>query len=213
MLKENRRTLIITSIMTIIPAVIGVLLWDRLPDVMATHFGLNNQPDGFTAKAFAVFGIPAIMLALLWAGAFITAHDPKRQNISSKLFSLVLWIIPVISILMAAILYPYNLGYKMDMMFIMGIVLGLMFVITGNYMPKTRRNYTIGIKVPWTLADEDNWNRTHRLAGFIWTAGGLAILALTFIGIDDLAFIILPMTAVMAIIPVVYSFVIYLKKK
>ena len=213
MLKENRRTMIITSIVTVIPAVIGVLLWDRLPDVMATHFGFNNQPDGFTAKAFAVFGIPAIMLALLWTGAFITAHDPKRQNISSKLFSLVLWIIPVISILMAAILYPYNLGYKMDMMFIMGIVLGLMFVITGNYMPKTRRNYTIGIRVPWTLADEDNWNRTHRLAGFIWTAGGLAILALTFIGIGDLAFIILPMTAVMAIIPVVYSFVIYLKKK
>lgn len=213
MLKENRRTLIITSIVTVIPAVIGVLLWSRLPDVMATHFGFNNQPDGFTAKAFAVFGIPAIMLALLWIGAFITAHDPKRQNISSKLFSLVLWIIPVISILMAAILYPYNLGYKMDMMFIMGIVLGLMFVITGNYMPKTRRNYTIGIRVPWTLADEDNWNRTHRLAGFIWTAGGLAILALTFIGIGDLAFIILPMTAVMAIIPVIYSFVIYLKKK
>ncbi|MBR3147690.1 MAG: SdpI family protein [Eubacterium sp.] len=213
MLKENRKTLIITSLVTIIPAVIGAVLWDRLPDVMATHFGLDNTPDGFSNKVFTVFGIPAIMLALLWACAFITAHDPKKQNISRKMFSLVLWIIPVISLLMAAILYPYNLGYRMDMTFIMGIVIGLMFVITGNYMPKARRNYTIGIKVPWTLADDDNWDRTHRLAGFVWVAGGLSVLAMTFMGIGNLAAVIISVTVIMVLIPVVYSFVLYLNKR
>ena len=179
MLKENRKTLIITSIITMIPAVIGAILWDRLPDVMATHFGFNDQPDGFGGKAFVVFAMPLIMLALLWAGAFITAHDPKKQNISGKMFSLVLWIVPAVSLIMAAVLYPYNLGYRMDMTFIMGIFLGLMFVIIGNYMPKARPNYTIGIRVPWTLSDEDNWNRTHSLAGFIWVAGGVLIIVLT----------------------------------
>lgn len=213
MLKENRKTLIITSIITMIPAVIGAILWDRLPDVMATHFGFNDQPDGFGGKAFVVFAMPLIMLALLWAGAFITAHDPKKQNISGKMFSLVLWIVPAVSLIMAAVLYPYNLGYRMDMTFIMGIFLGLMFVIIGNYMPKARPNYTIGIRVPWTLSDEDNWNRTHRLAGFIWVAGGVLIIVLTLMGVMRESVIMLPIVAGMVAVPVIYSFVIYLRKK
>ena len=213
MLKENRKTLIITSIVTMIPAVIGAVLWDRLPDVMATHFGFNNQPDGFGGKAFVVFAMPLIMLALLWAGAFITAHDPRKQNISRKMFSLVLWTVPVVSLIMAAVLYPYNLGYRMDMTFIMGIFLGLMFVIIGNYMPKARPNYTIGIRVPWTLSDEDNWNRTHRLAGFIWVAGGVLIIILTLMGVMRESIVMLPIIAGMAAVPVIYSFVIYLRKR
>ena len=213
MLKENRKTLIITSIITMIPAVIGAILWDRLPDVMATHFGFNDQPDGFGGKAFVVFAMPLIMLALLWAGAFITAHDPKKQNISGKMFSLVLWIVPAVSLIMAAVLYPYNLGYRMDMTFIMGIFLGLMFVIIGNYMPKARPNYTIGIRVPWTLSDEDNWNRTHRLAGFIWVAGGVLIIVLTLMGVMREGVIMLPIVAGMVAVPVIYSLVIYLRKK
>lgn len=213
MLKENRKTLIITSIITMIPAVIGAILWDRLPDVMATHFGFNDQPDGFGGKAFVVFAMPLIMLALLWAGAFITAHDPKKQNISGKMFSLVLWIVPAVSLMMAAVLYPYNLGYRMDMTFIMGIALGLMFVIIGNYMPKARPNYTIGIRVPWTLSDEDNWNRTHRLAGFIWVAGGVLIIILTLMGVMRESVIMLPIVAGMVAVPVIYSFVINLRKK
>ena len=213
MLKENRKTLIITSIVTMIPAVIGAVLWDRLPDVMATHFGFNNQPDGFGGKAFVVFAMPLIMLALLWAGAFITAHDPRKQNISRKMFSLVLWTVPAVSLIMAAVLYPYNLGYRMDMTFIMGIFLGLMFVIIGNYMPKARPNYTIGIRVPWTLSDEDNWNRTHRLAGFIWVAGGVLIIILTLMGVMRESIVMLPIIAGMAAVPVIYSFVIYLRKR
>ena len=63
MLKDNKKTLIITSILTILPILIGVFFWNRLPDVMATHFGANNEANGFTSKAFAVFGLPLILLA------------------------------------------------------------------------------------------------------------------------------------------------------
>ena len=114
MLKANRKTLIITSTVTILPVLIGIICWDRLPDVMATHFGMNNEANGFSSKVFAVFGLPLVLLAVLWVGAFVTAHDPKRQNISSKMFSLVVWIAPVTSLVVAAILYPVNLGYALD---------------------------------------------------------------------------------------------------
>ena len=165
MLKANRKTLIIASIVTVLPALIGILCWDRLPDVMATHFGINNEADGFSSKAFAVFGLPAVLLAILWLVAFVTSQDPKRQNISHKMFTLGLWIAPVVSLVIAATMYPVNLGYAVDISFFAELLLGLLFIIVGNYLPKARQNYTIGIRIPGTLANEENWNRTHRLAG------------------------------------------------
>ncbi len=211
MLKANRKTMIITSILTILPVLIGIIYWDRLPDVMATHFGFNNEANGFSSKTFAVFGIPLILLAVLWLGAIVTAYDPKRQNISPKMFSLVLWIAPVISLIAAATMYPVNLGYEVDITFFSELLLGLMFIIIGNYLPKARQNYTIGIKIPWTLANEENWNRTHRLAGYLWMICGIlmVLICLTqLVPSEWLIGIILFMT----LVPCVYSFWLHTKK-
>ena len=211
MLKANRKTLIITSIVTIIPVLIGVIYWNRLPDVMATHFGTNNEANGFSSKAFAVFGLPAVLLAVLWLGAFVTSNDPKRQNISPKMFSLGLWIAPVVSLVAAATIYPVNLGYELDISFFAKLLLGMMFIIIGNYLPKARQNYTIGIKIPWTLANEENWNRTHRLAGYLWMICGILmiIISLTrFVPTEWLVGIFL----IMVLIPCIYSYWMHAKK-
>ena len=211
MLKANRKTLIITSIVTILPVLIGVIYWNRLPDVMATHFGTNNEANGFSSKAFAVFGLPAVLLALLWLGAFVTSNDPKRQNISPKMFSLGLWIAPVVSLVAAATIYPVNLGYELDISFFAKLLLGMMFIIIGNYLPKARQNYTIGIKIPWTLANEENWNRTHRLAGYLWMICGILmiIISLTrFVPTEWLVGIFL----IMVLIPCIYSYWMHAKK-
>ena len=137
MLKKNRKLLIITSIVTVLPALIGIICWNRLPDMMATHFGLNNEADGFSGKAFAVFGIPAFLLAVLWLCAFVTSHDPKRQNISPRMFSLMLWIVPVVSLYVAAVMYPANLGYELDITFFSELLLGLLFIVVGIVSPDT----------------------------------------------------------------------------
>ena len=211
MLKANRKTLIITSIVTILPVLIGVIYWNRLPDVMATHFGTNNEANGFSSKAFAVFGLPAVLLAVLWLGAFVTSNDPKRQNISPKMFSLGLWIAPVVSLVAAATIYPVNLGYELDISFFAKLLLGMMFIIIGNYLPKARQNYTIGIKIPWTLANEENWNRTHRLAGYLWMICGILmiIISLTrFVPTEWLVGILL----IMVLIPCIYSYWMHAKK-
>ncbi len=207
MLKENRKTIILTSIVTLLPILAGLCLWKRLPDVMATHFGLNNEANGFSSKAFAVFGLPLILLAVHLFCAFVTSKDPRQGNINPKLFTLVLWICPVVSLFVAAVVYPFNLGLPMDMGLLTGVLLGALFLIVGNYMPKTRQNYTIGIKIPWTLADEDNWDRTHRLAGRLWVAGGILILLTTLTGIAGPAFMIAVML-IMIIVPCVYSYMI-----
>ncbi len=205
MLKANKKTLIITSIVTVLPMLIGVILWKRLPDTMATHFGIDNEANGFAGKAFAVFGLPAILLAVEWVGAFVTAHDPRKQNISPKLFVLSLWLVPVVSLAAAAGIYPYNLGYKANMIVIVEMLLGVLFVIIGNYMPKARQNYTIGIKIPWTLANEENWNRTHRLAGYLWIAGGLLMIITGLTQVVSETWMIV-IAAVMVLVPCGYSF-------
>ncbi len=205
MLKANKKTLIIASIVTILPIFIGLILWNRLPDVMATHFGMHNEANGFSSKAFAVFGLPAFLLAVEWAAAVITSRDPRKQNISPKMFTLVLWIVPVCSLITAAAIYPYNLGLQTDITFYMELLMGAMFIVIGNYLPKARQNYTVGIRLPWTLANEENWNRTHRLGGFLWVIGGILMV---FLGLTQLlpgewffALIIL-----MVLVPSVYSF-------
>lgn len=211
MLKANRKTLILTSIVTILPVLIGIICWDRLPDVMATHFGMNSEANGFSSKAFAVFGLPAFLLALLWLCAFVTAHDPKRQNISPRMFSLVLWIVPVISLVTAAAIYPANLGYELDIAFFSELLLGLMFIIVGNYLPKARQNYTIGIKIPWTLANEENWNRTHRLAGYLWMICGILMLIISLTRLVSLPWLI-GLSLIMVLVPCVYSYWLHAKR-
>ncbi len=212
MLKINKKTLIITSIITLLPALVGILLWDKLPDTMATHFGLNNEANGFSSKTFAVFVLPLILLGLHLFCAIVTANDPRKQNISQKMYNLVLWITPVISIIVTAVTYPYNLGIKMDISWFANLFVGLLFVIIGNYLPKARQNYTIGIKLPWTLANEENWNKTHRLGGIIWMIAGIILILTSFAGALNKEWVILGVVFIAVIIPSLYSFFLHAKK-
>ena len=205
MLKENKKTLIIASIVTILPILIGVYFWSRLPDVMATHFGTDNEANGFSSKPVAVFGIPLLCLAVLWIGAVVTAHDPRKQNISPKMFTMGLWIAPIVSLLGAATIYPVNLGYAVDITYVAGLFIGVLLVVIGNYAPKARQNYTIGIKLPWTLANEENWNRTHRFAGYLWVACGFLIIVLTLFRALQPG-VMLAFIALIVLLPFGYSF-------
>lgn len=211
MLKANRKTLIITSIVTILPVLIGIICWNRLPDVMATHFGMNNEANGFSSKAFAVFGIPLILLAVLWFGAIVTSRDPKRQIISPKMFSLTVWIAPVTSLVVAAILYPVNLGYALDITFFVELLSGVMFIIIGTYLPKARQNYTIGIRVPWTLANEENWNRTHRLAGTLWIICGILMIIICLTRLAPVQWFV-GILLITVLVPCIYSYWLHAKK-
>lgn len=210
MLKRNRRLFFLTAVIAVSPMIIGLLLWNQLPDTIATHFDFQGTPNGWSSKGFAVFGLPLFLLGIHVLCAVVTAADPRRQNIHDKLYRLVLWICPLISLLACCSVYLYALGTHVDVTTISGCLIGVLFIIIGNYLPKCRQNYTIGIKLPWTLASEDNWNHTHRLAGWLWIAGGVILLLGILFGFLR-SWILLPIVLVMVLIPTVYSYFYYRK--
>ncbi len=210
MIKKNLPTLIITSIVTLTPIATGILLWDKLPDTIATHFGANNEPNGFMSKPMTVFFMPLVLLVLHWLCALGTAKDPKMKNVTGKMLTLCLWIVPLTSVLMSAVTYSYALGGKIKVGFTVLAFLGVLFTVIGNYLPKCKPSYTIGIKLPWTLKDSEVWERTHRLAGKLWVVCGTIIALTSFMESPVIAGSLL---AIMVVVPFIYSCAYYNKKK
>ena len=207
-MKENRMKIIITSLITLAPILIGVLFWNRLPDQIATHFGQGNVPDGWSSKPMAVFGLPLILVALHLFCIFITLNDPKKKNIGRKILPIIFWMIPIISLLVNSATYGIALGLKIDIELIVSLLLGLLFIIFGNYMSKIRQNYTVGIRLPWTLSSEDNWDKTHRLAGKLWIVGGVLVLFNVFLKWTGF---LIGIILVIVFVPMVYSYALYWK--
>jgi len=206
MIKKNLKTLIITSIVILLPILAGLILWNQLPDPMPSHWNASGEVDGWSSKPFAVFGLPCILLAAQWLCMLGTAADPKKNNHPTKIVHLVLWIIPVLSVVLHTVTYAVAMGKAVRMEVVMPVFMGLLFAIIGNYLPKCKQNYTIGIKIPWTLNNEENWNRTHRFAGFLWVVCGIAIM---FTGFFGGFWVFLPITLLMVFAPIIYSYMLH----
>lgn len=206
---KNKKMLIWTSLVCLIPLIVGAAVYSRLPETMATHWNLSGEPDGWSSRAFAVFGLPGILLAVNLFLPFALKADPKRENMSDKLVAISLWTIPVVSLLCCGLTLARGLGYEVRVERWVPVFMGVLFIVIGNYLPKTKQSYTMGIKLPWTLASEENWNRTHRLAGFLWVIGGALFILMSFIGWSLAAF--LSIIALMVLVPMVYSYLLYRK--
>ena len=208
-MKINRKTLILTTLVCLLPIIAGALLYSSLPETVPTHFNFEGEPDGWSSRAFAAFGLPAIMLGMNFVLQFALNADPKRQNMSEALMNIAVWSVPVLSVLCCGMTLAKSLDYDVRFEVIIPVFLGLLFIIIGNYLPKTKQSYTMGIRLPWTLNSEENWNRTHRLAGFLWVLCGVLFIAMSFIGWSLPIFLIL--LAVMILVPLAYSYLLYRK--
>lgn len=201
----NKRTLVLTSIVILLPMFVGLILWNRLPEQMPTHFGFNGTADGYSGRPFAIIGLPLFLLAIQLLCAFALRADPKKQNISEKLVQITLWICPAVSLFAGLSIYLSALGFAINVSRLGMVFVGLIFIVIGNYLPKCRHNYTVGIRLPWTLDNEDNWNHTHRFAGYVWIIAGVVTLLSVFL--SHAAVVWVAAIFVASLSPLVYSFV------
>lgn len=212
MMNHNKRKLIISSLITLLPILVGLILWQELPPSIATHWGADGNADGWSSRFSAVFFPPLLMLAVHWILIFFIGKDPNNNQQHRKVFNLLYWMIPMISLAANGTIYAVALGNAFNPLLLVQLLMGIMFVGLGNYMPKCKRNYTLGIRIKWTLGNEANWNATHRFAGKIWVAGGILILLSIFLPVAVALWVSLPVILATAFIPCIYSWCYYRKQ-
>ncbi|MGN0160255.1 MAG: SdpI family protein [Lachnospiraceae bacterium] len=198
--------MILTTIVCLLPIVYGLMVYNKLPDQIPTHWNLQGEVDGYSSRKFAVFGMPVLLAVLNLIVQVGMQIDPKHRNHSEKMRLVLAWFVPVLTLMVVPICLLAAQGVQIDVAFVISLFMGILFMLLGNYLPKCKQNYTIGYKIPWTLESEENWNKTHRLAGFIWTIGGLLIIISCFIGSEVVLF---PVVFLMVVIPFVYSYALY----
>ena len=210
---KRKTTFKIGLLIFIIPFIISFVYYNKLPDTVAIHFNLNDTPDNFASKAFALFGLPLITLGIYIISYFVTSADPKRKNQGDYALNVVLIGVPILCLVTTYITIAYALGKDIKVGFYLTIFLSLLFIAIGNYLPKTKRNYSIGIRVPWTLNSDYVWEKTHRLAGYLWVVCGILMLLASIFFYNILAYIEITIIALMVAIPVAYSYLLYRKEE
>lgn len=209
-MKKNNKTLILTTLLCLLPILLGLALYDRLPEQIAVHWNSAGEPDSYFPKLAAVLGLPGLFAGISLFVNFTLSRDPKAQRQSAVLRNIGLWFIPFLSLLLVPITLFIAMGAQIPIGTIAPLLLGLFLVVIGNYLPKCRQNYTVGIKLPWTLHSEENWNRTHRMAGVLWIAGGFIIAAASLLRVTWLPITVL-IALVLVFVPFVYSYLLYKK--
>ena len=175
-MKTNKKLLALTSIVILLPMIWGLIIWKQLPNQISIHFNLAGQANNFQSKPLAVFGLPVFLLLVHLFVIFMIGRDPKNFTMNEKMGKVIYWLTPIVSLSVCYLIYSKALGSTTNPSIFVSALLGLIFVMMGNYMPKLKVNHTVGIRLPWTLQSEDNWHKTHRLAGKLWVVGGLILL-------------------------------------
>ena len=213
MKRLNKKLLLITALVVLLPLLAGLCLWNRLPDTMVTHWNAAGEADGHAGKAFAVFFAPLFLLFMHLVCVGATLLESANEKQSKKALYIAYWAMPVVSLYAGGMIYGTALGVNFEPTQGMNLVLGLLFVFVGNYLPKCQPNRALGIRLPWTLADADNWHKTHRLSGKVWMLGGLVLTVLSFFlspGMQIAAFAIT--LTILVLVPLVYSYQLHSKK-
>lgn len=208
---KPRTLLVITVIAFLITVGVSAWAWGQIPDSarVPIHWGLNGQPNGWAPKWVALAIMPITILVIGGILAGLPYIDPRRPNLvrSSTAY---LWIasaaIAVITVAHIASIAAV-LGAKVDIGRIVAFIVGGMFAVIGNFLGKTRSNWFMGIRTPWTLSSERSWTRTHRLAGYLFVAAGLVSVLLALVAPPRvLMWGLLGSLGLAALIPVVYSY-------
>ncbi|GAB6885387.1 hemolysin expression modulating protein [Streptococcus equinus ATCC 33317] len=206
-MKKINKEFLMTALMIALPMVIGAIFWNQLPEKIPTHFGIDGQADGYSSKLFTLFAFPALFLLFQIICLASFEKESVKVNIPAKMRRFYIWLIPVLSLIIQGSIYANALGFIKSGPTLVTTFLAIVFIVIGNYLPKIQRNATVGIRIPWTLSDDKNWYKTHRMAGKLWVIGGLIILLESFIQVA-LPYVMGVVIAVMIVGPIVYSFIL-----
>lgn len=224
-IKNNFVAFFAAIITIVIPMFVGIILWNKLPEQIALHFDFQGNPDDYYPKAFAVFGVYLILLAVqLFVSIATASENEKGEGIPDKVYGIFLWICPVVSIFTALLVYSHALGHQMDIARWCMFLIGILYLVLGNYVPKLRPNKFSGVRVKWTFESKKNWEHTNRFSGWMMCILGMVFIIMAMTGFWNVfynneaavywisvVFVLLLMVSVGC--TVLYSYLYYTKHK
>ena len=211
---NTRNTMIVVTILILAATLAGIILYPCLPEQMASHWNINDQVDDHISRFWGVFLMPLISAAMFLLFLVIPQIDPLKANIAKfrEVFNLFIVLMTAFLVYLYALTLVWNLGHTgFKMSLAMLPPLGLLFIFIGTMLRKTKRNFFIGIRTPWTLSSDKVWDETHRLGAKLFIASGMLAILGAFFGRYAFWFIMLPLLGSVLFLTV-YSYVLHIRE-
>lgn len=208
---STKLTTILVLILIAAAVIAGALLWNQLPDPMASHWNENDQVDGYMSKFWGVWMMPLVTLGMFALFMLIPSIDPLKANIAQfrSVFNLFIVLITAFMVYMHGLTLAWNLGYEFRMSAAMLPFMGILFIFIGYMLRQAKRNWFIGIRTPWTLSSDTVWDKTHQLGSVLFIASGVLAFLGAFLGGSIAMYLTLIPMLGSALFVVIYSFVLY----
>ena len=160
---------------------LSMAVWSRLPEQIPTHWNFRGQVDGWSGRAVGALLAPAIALAVWLLLPLLRRLDPRKANYErfEETFFVIVNCIVLFMGVMHVLMLGAALGWPIDMTRAVFGLIGVVFIVLGNFLPRLRSNWWMGVRTPWTLENDRVWRETHRFAGWTFVTGGaMALLSM-----------------------------------
>ena len=208
-MKEYKKPIIYGSLLCLLPILIGVTMYESIPEMVAVHFDINNVADKFMSRAAVVFFIPIFMLVIHCISIYLSLGDNFKNK---KLLKIMFWIIPILSNIMMVMVYYTTLKANFELLRVAPQIINVLLIVLANFYNGLKYQNVFGIRVPWAMSDEEIWQRCHHLAAYVWTFAGFANIIMWFI-LDNYYLVYFICALIIAIlIPIAYAFILAKRK-
>ena len=211
-MKKNK-LFYITMVITFIPIIVNLIAYPHMPDKIPVHWGITGEPNRYGSK-MEQLTLSALPLVLFLFLNYLPSIDPKKESYKKHTgaFSIINFVIILFLIITNLLGLFSALGYNIHFQKVVPVLLGILFIVLGNFMTQLRHNYFFGFRTPWTLASEYVWKKTHRFGGYVFVVIGLVPLSSIFIGSMGMYLFLGAMLIGMALI-LIYSYLVFKREK
>ena len=175
------------------------------------HWNVHGEADGFGGKVQGLLLLPAIGCGLYALLLVLPRFDPGRANYANfaGTYNTIRFCIASYLAALYGVIVLVALGYRVDMNAAIGVALGALFIVLGNFMSKIRPNWFVGVRTPWTLSSKLSWTKTHRLAGWLFILMGLLAIVWGLMQTPWIFGAMLAVDVACLLLLVMYSYVVY----
>ncbi|MFA6306542.1 MAG: SdpI family protein [Patescibacteria group bacterium] len=214
-IKPTIKTEFIPLLLIILALASSVYFYNNLPERVAIHWNFAGEVDGYGSGQTQAVVFPSMIIGMYVLFLLIPYLDPKKERYEqfSKIYHIFKSLIIALIVVIYFVVGLNGLGYNLPVGVITPGLIGLLFIVIGNYMAKIKRNWFMGIRTPWTMSSEEVWNKTHRFGGKMFILAGLLMIAEIFLPVSWKLPIFIIMMVILLAGTVGYSYLVYLQEK